>query len=182
DGSYSYELDNSNLAVQGLHPDDAPLTDVFTYTITDADGDQSTATLTITVNGSNDGVTVTVPDPNDPADPNYPTINDPADPNDPARGNVNDHVVFESGLSGGSATDAADTRVVSSFTLSALDGLDDTAAITIEVAGNTLTLSKADVEALDSNVPGSHQSITTEYGELVLNEYTLNADGSITIG
>ncbi|MDY3197491.1 MAG: VCBS domain-containing protein, partial [Pseudomonadaceae bacterium] len=177
DGSYSYELDNSNLAVQGLHPDDAPLTDVFTYTITDADGDQSTATLTITVNGSNDGVTVTVPDPNDPADPNYPTINDPADPNDPARGNVNDHVVFESGLAGGSATNADDTRVVSSFTLSALDGLDDTAAITIEVAGNRLTLSKAEVEDLLNN----NQSITTEYGELLLNDYTPNADGSITI-
>ncbi|SFQ85008.1 VCBS repeat-containing protein [Halopseudomonas formosensis] len=177
DGSYSYELDNSNLAVQGLHPDDAPLTDVFTYTITDADGDQSTATLTITVNGSNDGVTVTVPDPNDPADPNYPTVNDPADPNDPARGNVNDHVVFESGLAGGSATNADDTRVVSSFTLSALDGLDDTAAITIEVAGNSLTLSKAEVEDLLNN----NQSITTEYGELLLNGYTLNADGSITI-
>lgn len=177
DGSYSYELDNSNLAVQGLHPDDAPLTDVFTYTITDADGDQSTATLTITVNGSNDGVTVTVPDPNDPADPNYPTVNDPADPNDPARGNVNDHVVFESGLAGGSATNADDTRVVSSFTLSALDGLNDTAAITIEVAGNSLTLSKAEVEDLAN----SSQSITTEYGELVLNGYTLNADGSITI-
>src|SRR5690554_4591268 len=175
DGSYSYELDNSNLAVQGLHPDDAPLTDVFTYTITDADGDQSTATLTITVNGSNDGVTVTVPDPNDPADPNYPTINDPTDP---ARGNVNDHVVFESGLAGGSAANADDTRVVSSFTLSALDGLDNTAAITIEVAGNSLTLSKAEVEDLAN----SSQSISTEYGELVLNDYTLNADGSITIG
>ncbi|WP_455230460.1 VCBS domain-containing protein [Geopseudomonas aromaticivorans] len=177
DGSYSYELDNSNLAVQGLHPDDAPLTDVFTYTITDADGDQSTATLTITVNGSNDGVTVTVPDPNDPADPNYPTINDPTDPNDPARGNVNDHVVFESGLAGGSATNADDTRVVSSFTLSALDGLDDTAAITIEVAGNSLTLNKAEVEDLAN----SSQSISTEYGELVLNGYTPNADGSISI-
>src|SRR5690606_8219921 len=131
-------------------------------------------TLTITVNGSNDGVTVTVPDPNDPADPNYPTINDPTDP---ARGNVNDHVVFESGLAGGSATNADDTRVVSSFTLSALDGLDDTAAITIEVAGNSLTLTKAEVEDLLNN----NQSITTEYGELVLNDYTPNADGSITI-
>src|SRR5690554_6681815 len=175
DGSYSYELDNSNLAVQGLHPDDAPLTDVFTYTITDADGDQSTATLTITVNGSNDGVTVTVPDPTDPTE--YPTVNDPTDPNDPARGNVNDHVVFESGLAGGSATNADDTRVVSSFTLSALDGLDDTAAITIEVAGNRLTLSKAEVKDLAN----SSQSITTEYGELLLNDYTPNADGSITI-
>src|SRR5690606_8617954 len=131
-------------------------------------------TLTITVNGSNDGVTVTVPDPNDPADPNYPTINDPTDP---ARGNVNDHVVFESGLAGGSATNADDTRVVSSFTLSTLDGLNDTAAITIEVAGNSLTLSKAEVEDLLNN----NQSISTEYGELVLNDYTLNADGSITI-
>src|SRR5690606_34992677 len=82
DGSYSYELDNSNLAVQGLG-DGESLTETFTYTITDQDGDQSTATLTITVNGTDDGVTVGVP------------VDDGATTPD---GNVNDHVVFESGL------------------------------------------------------------------------------------
>ncbi|PRB82896.1 VCBS domain-containing protein [Pseudomonas sp. MYb185] len=176
DGSYSYELDNTNLAIQGLGENEA-LEEVFSYTLTDGDNDSSDAKLTITINGSNDDVTVKVPDPTDPTDPNYPVVNDPADPNDPARGNVNDHMVFESGLHGGSATDVADTRVESSFTLSALDGLDDTAAITFEVAGNTLILRKAEVEDLGNN----SQSITTEYGELLLNGYTLNADGTITV-
>src|SRR5690554_1128818 len=148
------------------------------YTISDGEGGEDEARLSITVEPVNDPVELeNIPDPNDPNDPGYPAVNDPTDPNDPARGNVNDHVVFESGLAGGSATNADDTRVVSSFTLSALDGLDDTAAITIEVAGNTLTLSKAEVEDLVNN----NQSITTEYGELVLNGYTPNTDGSITI-
>src|SRR5690554_6603072 len=148
------------------------------YTISDGEGGEDEARLSITVAPVNDPVELeNIPDPNDPNDPGYPAVNDPTDPNDPARGNVNDHVVFESGLAGGSATNADDTRVVSSFTLSALDGLDDTAAITIEVTGNTLTLSKAEVEDLVNN----NQSITTEYGELVLNGYTPNTDGSITI-
>src|SRR5690554_6074918 len=148
------------------------------YTISDGEGGEDEARLSITVAPVNDPVELeNIPDPNDPNDPGYPAVNDPTDPNDPARGNVNDHVVFESGLAGGSATNADDTRVVSSFTLSALDGLDDTAAITIEVAGNSLTLSKAEVEDLLNN----NQSITTEYGELLLNGYTPNADGSISI-
>lgn len=50
DGSYSYALDNSNLAVTALQSGQT-LTDTFTYTITDKDGDASTATVTITING-----------------------------------------------------------------------------------------------------------------------------------
>ena len=50
DGSYSYALDNSNLAVTALQSGQT-LTDTFTYTITDKDGDTSTATVTITING-----------------------------------------------------------------------------------------------------------------------------------
>src|SRR5690554_1768293 len=168
DGDYSFTpVPDWNGSVPDIH-----------YTISDGEGGEDEARLSITVEPVNDPVELeNIPDPNDPNDPGYPAVNDPTDPNDPARGNVNDHVVFESGLAGGSATNADDTRVVSSFTLSALDGLDDTAAITIEVAGNTLTLSKAEVEDLVNN----NQSITTEYGELVLNGYTPNTDGSITI-
>src|SRR5690554_3725570 len=54
DGSYSYQLDNSNPAVNALKDGDT-LEDVFSYTITDNDGDQSTTTLTITINGHTDG-------------------------------------------------------------------------------------------------------------------------------
>ena len=181
DGSYNYVLDNSNLAVQGLIVDE-DLTETFNYTITDGDGDSSSADLVITINGANDGVTVTVPDPTDPTDPNYP-IEDPSDPTLPTWGTINDHVVFESGLVGGSQNDTASqidglVKVESSFTLSALDGLADSAAITFAVTGKAdSVLSKADVEAL-STTP---QTISTEYGDLVLNGYTLNADGTITI-
>ncbi|MBQ0841323.1 MAG: VCBS domain-containing protein, partial [Gammaproteobacteria bacterium] len=53
DGSYTYTVDNANLAVDALN-DGESLDDIFTYTITDGDGDTSTANLTITVNGAVD--------------------------------------------------------------------------------------------------------------------------------
>ncbi|MGO3355379.1 MAG: VCBS domain-containing protein [Oceanisphaera sp.] len=182
DGSYSYVLDNSNLAVQGLIVGE-DLTETFNYIITDGDGDSSSADLVITIKGANDGVAVTVPDPTNPADPNYPE-EDPDNSDKPTWGGIDDQVVFESGLVGGSQnssdTDAVDDLVMVdySFTLSALDGLDDDQAITFAVVGEAdITLSKADVEALNT----TSQTITTEHGELVLNGYTLNADGTITI-
>ena len=55
-GSYTYLLNNTNVAVQALD-DSETLPDTFTYTITDGDGDTSTATLTIAVNGTNDAPT-----------------------------------------------------------------------------------------------------------------------------
>ncbi len=58
DGSYTYNLSNSNSAVQALEVG-ATLNDVFSYTITDGDGDTSTSTLTITINGTNDAPTST---------------------------------------------------------------------------------------------------------------------------
>lgn len=54
DGSYTYELDNSNPAVNALK-DGKMLSEEFTYTITDADGDISSTTLTITIKGNTDG-------------------------------------------------------------------------------------------------------------------------------
>ena len=56
DGTYSYTLDNSNLAVHAL-ADGETLTDSFTYTIDDGNGGTDTATLTININGTNDGPT-----------------------------------------------------------------------------------------------------------------------------
>ncbi|TBU74781.1 hypothetical protein DNJ99_23640 [Pseudomonas daroniae] len=166
DGSYSYQLDNVNLDVQGLIVGEQ-LEEVFTYTLTDADGDSSVATLTIIVNGTNDGVTVDVPNDN--------TVTTPD-------GNTGDQVVFESGLGNGSNPDDDDITVDASFTISALDGLAPNGAVTIDyidVNGDpaSLVLSKAQVEALGT----ANQTITTEYGNLVLDGYSLGIDGIITI-
>ncbi|MDT3709389.1 MAG: retention module-containing protein, partial [Pseudomonadaceae bacterium] len=48
DGTYSYALNSSLPAVQGLD-DGETLTETFIYTMQDADGDPSSATLTITI-------------------------------------------------------------------------------------------------------------------------------------
>ncbi|MCA0186229.1 MAG: tandem-95 repeat protein [Proteobacteria bacterium] len=53
DGSYTYNLDNTNPTVNALKSGDI-LTEVFSYTITDKDGDTATTSLTITINGQND--------------------------------------------------------------------------------------------------------------------------------
>ncbi|NYT61179.1 tandem-95 repeat protein [Alcaligenaceae bacterium] len=55
-GQYTYELNLENRDVKALKGSDAPLTDIFTYTITDADGDTAMATLTITIYGNSDPV------------------------------------------------------------------------------------------------------------------------------
>ena len=54
DGSYEYQVDNTNAAVQALRSTTDTLTETFTYTMRDAAGLTSTATLTITVRGAND--------------------------------------------------------------------------------------------------------------------------------
>ncbi len=61
DGTYSYTLDNSNLAVQDLDATQST-TETFTYIATDADGDNTTADLVITIQGSNDDVSLVVND------------------------------------------------------------------------------------------------------------------------
>jgi len=67
DGSYSYNLDNSNSDVQALNDGDS-VVDVFTYSIRDSDGDISTTTLNITVNGKDEPP----PEPEPPSGPsNY---------------------------------------------------------------------------------------------------------------
>ena len=163
DGSYTYELDNSNLDVQGLTDTDT-LEEVFNYTLTDGDNDTSNANLTITINGTNDGVTVDVPNNNDATTPD---------------GNNKDQVVFESGLTNGSSPNALDTQVSSQFTLVALDGLADVTISYTDASGaqQTLSLSKAQVDALGT----TSQTITTEYGELVLNGVSQGSDGTIAI-
>ena len=54
DGSYTYELDNTNPAVNKLD-DGRSLKKKFSYTVADKDGSLSTADLVITINGYTDG-------------------------------------------------------------------------------------------------------------------------------
>ncbi|MEH6631655.1 MAG: Ig-like domain-containing protein [Halopseudomonas aestusnigri] len=57
DGSYSYQLDNQNLTVEGLNVGNF-LVEEFTYTLLDGNGDTSTAKLSLTINGANDAPVV----------------------------------------------------------------------------------------------------------------------------
>ncbi len=57
DGSYSYQLDNSREAVQGLAAGQAEI-DSFTYEISDGNGGTAQSTINITVNGTNDAPVV----------------------------------------------------------------------------------------------------------------------------
>lgn len=54
DGSYTYNVDNSNVIVQALRTPSNTLNDIFTYTTQDAAGASSTTQITITIRGKND--------------------------------------------------------------------------------------------------------------------------------
>ena len=54
DGTYTYELDDANAAVNALQVGDTPLTDSFTYTVTDGFGKSASSTVTISIFGDND--------------------------------------------------------------------------------------------------------------------------------
>jgi VCBS repeat-containing protein len=54
DGSYSYTVDNSNAAVQGLRLNVQTLSETFTYAMADTVGASAVATVTITIQGAND--------------------------------------------------------------------------------------------------------------------------------
>ncbi|WP_372720511.1 VCBS domain-containing protein, partial [Novipirellula sp.] len=54
DGSYTYNVDNNNTAVQDLRTSGESLDDVFTYTMEDTDGLSSTTQITVTIRGTND--------------------------------------------------------------------------------------------------------------------------------
>ena len=99
DGSYRYELDNSNPLVQGLGTTEQ-LTETFNYTIIDGDSDESSATLVITINGADDGVTINGLD-----------------------GDGSEETLFENDLVDGSSPDAPSLTQTGSFDLTAPDGL-----------------------------------------------------------
>ena len=54
DGSYTYQVNQTDAQVQALHTSAETITDVFNYTIQDTGGLQDTATLTITIHGADD--------------------------------------------------------------------------------------------------------------------------------
>ncbi|MFO1001923.1 MAG: cadherin domain-containing protein [Planctomycetaceae bacterium] len=58
DGSFTYTVNNSNSAVQGLRTSSNTLSDIFTYTVRDAAGLTSTNQVTVTIQGANDTPTV----------------------------------------------------------------------------------------------------------------------------
>ena len=142
DGSYSYSLNNSLAAVQGLDSDDT-LTEVFTYTLTDGDGDVRTTTLTITINGSDDPITI-----------NGLNVEGP------------ELIVDEDDLPDGSSPNAAALTQTGSFTVNGTDGI---AAILIEgtnaVVGQTFTTAYGvfTVTSVSAPVDGTATSIVIGY-------------------
>ncbi|TAT75377.1 DUF4082 domain-containing protein (plasmid) [Rhizobium ruizarguesonis] len=59
-GAYSYAINESNTAVQGLRQSTNTLNDVFSYTMRDSAGATATANLTVTIHGANDAPVLAV--------------------------------------------------------------------------------------------------------------------------
>ncbi|WP_343565572.1 beta strand repeat-containing protein, partial [Kiloniella sp. b19] len=157
DGSYSYALNNSSAAVQGLTNGET-LTETFEYTVTDGDGDTDTAVLTITINGADDIVTINGLE----ADGNDVTVDEaglPARASEPEGSN-----------------EAADSETAgSSFTFAAADGF---ATVAIAGPGGTITLNAA-----DAGTPFTAQTLSDATGTLSITGFTLDAatgQGTVT--
>ncbi|MEZ6135353.1 MAG: VCBS domain-containing protein [Pirellulaceae bacterium] len=54
DGSYTYNVDNNNAAVQALRTSGNTLTDTFTYTVTDGGSGSASTQIVLTIQGQND--------------------------------------------------------------------------------------------------------------------------------
>ncbi|WP_194469103.1 VCBS domain-containing protein [Bradyrhizobium sp. CCBAU 51753] len=59
DGSYTYNVNNADTAVNALPTFNDTLTDTFSYTVKDTAGATATTTLTVTIHGANDAATIT---------------------------------------------------------------------------------------------------------------------------
>ena len=117
DGSYSYELDSNDVAVQGLGVGQT-LSETYTYTLSDGAGGTDTATLTVTITGTNDAPEISI--------------------------TGGDHTVYEAGLlPDGTGVGPTTTEVVGIFTLADADGLDDLHSIMV----NTTKFSIAQLSA-----------------------------------
>ena len=154
-GSYSYELDNSNPIVNALKTGEI-LTDTFSYTIKDADGDWSTTTITITINGVTDGEPSIIP----------------VDGNDPLGGVAaqGQATVYESGLTADGPGSQSKTTT-GEITVTADDGL-----VSVTVGGKTLTL--AELNALTA----TSDPIVTDYGKITLTGFVPVVKDGITVG
>ncbi|TAN31155.1 MAG: type I secretion C-terminal target domain-containing protein, partial [Castellaniella sp.] len=152
DGSYSY-MRNPGSA--------GGVNDVFTYTIKDGDGDLSHTTLTIAIGNST------------------PAVDVPPVDQSPVSGNPNDSTVYESGLLTGSAPNVNNLVSDQHFTIQSPDGLNATAAVVLGYTDSlghaaSLTLTAAEVQGL--NTGAGAQTVTTQYGTMVLNGYSLSGD------
>ncbi|MBB4574637.1 VCBS domain-containing protein [Rhizobium lentis] len=147
DGSYAYQLDNTNLFVNELKAGET-LSETISYTIVDSDGESSTATLTITIHGNTDG---------------GPTIL-PVDGNGGLAGEAEVH---ERGLTSSSDSTEKTTGTINltapdglasvtvggqAVTLAELQGLGST-PITIDTGEGTLTLIGFTVTATNGSIP-----------------------------
>ncbi|SDO92942.1 type I secretion C-terminal target domain (VC_A0849 subclass) [Halomonas shengliensis] len=121
DGTWSYLLDTTSAAVQGLSEGET-LTETFAYTLTDADGDISTATLTVTITGQDDGVLLT----------------------GISAGSA-EQTVLEANLPAGSDADATALTQSGTFSFVALDELGS-----LTIAGQSLTLAELQALSADS--------------------------------
>ena len=163
DGTYSYELNNDNAAVNALK-DGETLSEEFTYTITDADGDTSSTTLTITIKGKTDGdPTITPVDGNGPDNPDIIST-------------IGQVTVNESGLINGS-TEGSGHINTGVITIKTPDGL-----ASIEVGGQLVDL--AALLNLDPADPDTHITIDTPEGKLTLTDFssTTTVGGVPTLG
>ncbi|GAA4325757.1 hypothetical protein GCM10023144_08420 [Pigmentiphaga soli] len=135
DGSYHYELNNDDPAVNALKDGDT-LTEQFVYTLTDGDGDTDTATLTITIHGRTDGNPSIVPIDGagavlGDADVDEHALTDPADPGESTTGRIDIE-----------AADGLQSITVggTSISLAQLSALDPGHPIVIDTPDGTLTL------------------------------------------
>ncbi|EKP0309138.1 retention module-containing protein, partial [Aeromonas veronii] len=113
-GAWSYTLDNSRAATQGLTSSFNQSYDVW-YTMKDADGDESIAKLTISIKGADDSASVVT-----------------------AAASGPDHQVFEASLNlDGSNAEAATETTTGSFAVSASDGI-----LSVVIGGTSYTLAQ----------------------------------------
>ncbi|MFD1007728.1 immunoglobulin-like domain-containing protein [Oceanisphaera ostreae] len=158
DGTYSYQLDNTNVTVNGLKDGDI-LTEEFTYTIKDADGDSSTATITITIDGKTDGVpTLVIADNNDLE--------------------VGDHSIAEN----------ATAPVTGNFTITAPDGLQQitvgtkvvSAAQLADLTANPVTISGAEGTLILTGFNVATGEVTYSYQQTGTNKNHSGGKNSVT--
>ncbi|HHQ4902180.1 TPA: retention module-containing protein, partial [Aeromonas veronii] len=153
-GAWSFALDNSKAATQGLIASSSLSYDVW-YTMKDADGDESIATLTISIKGADDSSSVVT-----------------------AVANGPDHLVYEAGLNpSGSNAEAASETVAGSFSVSASDGI-----LSVVIGGATYTLAQLQGFNGSQSVNAGEGVLTllgysgTARGGTVSYSYTLSAN------